>query len=328
MSILVVDDNQDELSLVERILKNAGYTDIFLAKRASEAFDILKINKTLDACLEKPQVDIILMDIVMPVMDGLDAVSVIKKFEQMRYIPVVMVTALNDMGDLQTAFARGATDYIEKPFHKTELLARVRSALKLKYETDQRIARESELVELTKQLESANKMLRNLSYLDSLTDIPNRRYFDDLLQVEWNRTMRSSSPLSLIMVDIDHFKFFNDAYGHQAGDRCLQKIAKVLYASVKRPGDFVARYGGEEFIAVLPEIDKEDACHIAERMRLDVIALAIPHAASPVVNLVTISLGVASMIPTNNSSPRNLIEMADKALYKAKQEGRNKAVAF
>jgi diguanylate cyclase (GGDEF)-like protein len=174
----------------------------------------------------------------------------------------------------------------------------------------------------------ANQELTRLSSLDGLTGIANRRYFDDYLNSELNRAVRNGNKLSLVMLDIDFFKFYNDTYGHQEGDRCLQLVAKMLRETVKRPGDLVARYGGEEFVVVLPETGIEGAARVAENLRFNVANLNIEHRNSKVSDHVTISLGVTSIIPAEASSPEELIAQADAALYHAKDTGRDRVVVY
>lgn len=321
MSILIVDDSEDTVILLEKILKNAGYEDIISAKSAKEAYDLLKINSHLPGIID---LNLILMDIVMPGTDGIEACHEIKSNDNYQYVPVIMLTAVTDVSDLQRAFSAGATDYITKPFNKIELLTRVRSMLKLKDEMDRRISRENELVQIKEQLETSNKMLKQLSYLDALTGVANRRYFDNFIGKEWKRAVREKSSLAIIFIDIDYFKTFNDTYGHQTGDFCLKQIAKAIGEAVKRPGDIVARYGGEEFVVVLPGTDKPGAFKVAEEIRLNVLALKIEHSASRVLNIISISLGVASSTPVIDTIPAVLIKKADEALYKAKENGRNR----
>lgn len=182
-------------------------------------------------------------------------------------------------------------------------------------------AREQELLRLvqerTEQLEEANRRLEELSFLDALTDVANRRQFEQILDLEWRRAVRSTAPLSLILADIDHFKQFNDKYGHQAGDRCLRDVATLLDSIVQRAGDQVARYGGEEFAAMLPETDAEGAEKIAERMRRAVEGLETGG------GKVTVSIGVATMVAGETRTAESLVAAADAALYDAKRAGRN-----
>ena len=190
------------------------------------------------------------------------ALPIFKKNNRFRDIPIVMVTGKTESVYLQSAFDTGAIDYITKPINKIELIARIRSVLKLKNETDHRKEREQELVELNQKLDKANEKLKYLSYVDRLTEVNNRRYFEEFSDKEWNRAVRNSTPFSLIMIDIDFFKNYNDSYGHLKGDECLRKIAGITKQTIKRAGDFVARYGGEEFVVVLPDTDKIGRAHV------------------------------------------------------------------
>jgi diguanylate cyclase (GGDEF)-like protein len=174
------------------------------------------------------------------------------------------------------------------------------------------------------RLARANFKLQRLSQIDGLTGVANRRYFDRYFAREWRRAVRSSQTLSIIFADVDYFKAYNDHYGHQAGDDCLRKIAKALSTGVSRPADLLARYGGEEFVVVLPDTTLDGACHIAENMRVAVESLAIPHAESATAAHITLSLGVAAVAPDRETPPGSLIAAADKALYRAKKQGRNR----
>ncbi len=327
MGILVVDDSTDDRLLLQSILEAARYGEVYTAASARSAFQVLGMDGTgpAPAC-----VDVILMDIIMPDMDGVEAVRQIKAVEHLREIPIIMVTAKSDPVDLQLAFAAGAMDFICKPLNKVELLTRVRSVLRLVHEIRSRRARENELLEVMRQLEEANQMLLRLSRLDGLTGVTNRRQFDDYLDQEWRRALRENTPLSLAMLDIDGFKDYNDSYGHQAGDECLKQVASAIAQALNRPGDLVARYGGDEFVMVLPTTSPDGALRMAETTREKVEALGIkyPHHRgrdhSETMDYVTISLGVATMCPTRESSPSVLVAAADQALYQAKQEGRNR----
>jgi diguanylate cyclase (GGDEF)-like protein len=185
--------------------------------------------------------------------------------------------------------------------------------------------RTSTLEERTRELQKANVMLEELSRVDSLTGLYNRRFFDEVMEREWMRMLRRQSPLCLIMGDIDHFKLYNDSYGHQAGDACLKEIAGSILSRLRRSSDICVRYGGEEFVIVLVETDTESGFRMAEQIRKDVEEKRIPHVSAE--KRVTMSLGVAAVIPTTDRLPRDLIAMVDEALYTSKKEGRNRVSA-
>lgn len=187
-------------------------------------------------------------------------------------------------------------------------------------------AANTKLHELNHQLQKANLELQSLASLDSLTQVANRRSFEECLNQEWRRMAREKAPLSLILCDVDFFKTYNDTYGHQAGDICLQQVAKVIKSAVKRPADLVARYGGEEFVVILPHTRAEGAVYVAEQIRAAVKALKIAHTNSQIGKYVTLSLGVASSVPSHKSSPATLIAAADQALYQAKAQGRDRVI--
>lgn len=321
MPILVVDDDESLVRLLAlRLQAEAGYEVCFAhsALAAFERLGMLGMKTTAN-------IDLILMDVKLPGIDGIEACRRLKSHPLGRDIPVIIITGHEDQGSLEAAFDAGAIDYVTKPFNSVSLMARVRSALRLKREIDTCKRREQELLELTHQLEAANKQLRHLSSLDELTGIANRRQFELTIHQEFQRSMRNKTALSLIMIDIDNFKSYNDLYGHQAGDNCLRQVATALGSRLKRPNDLLARYGGEEFAIILPETGSRGAISLAENLRQAVEALKIPHAYACQNDLkVTISLGAATLLPQRDDDPGKLIVAADQALYQSKRAGRNR----
>jgi diguanylate cyclase (GGDEF)-like protein len=322
-NILLVDDAEEIRLLITRQLRSAGYAKVIEASSAAEAFTILGLDQEDKAVAG---IDLIIMDIVMPEIDGIEACRRIKEDNRFEDIPIIMITALADKGILQLAFDAGAIDYIIKPVDKLELIARVRSSLRLKDEMENRRERERELIVMSRELAAANQVLQRLSLLDGLTGIPNRRRFDELFANEWKRAMRSKRPLSLVMIDIDYFKSFNDHYGHLAGDDCLKRVALAMKGILKRPTDLLARYGGEEFAAILPMTEGDGAKAIAEAMRIGVMEMAISHGFSSAASQVTVSMGIATLVPRRGMTAAMLIADADQALYEAKAGGRNRIV--
>ena len=314
MKLLIVDDSENSRMLLEAILAKAGYSDIVCASSAARALRILDDDL---AGHGGSGFDCVLMDIVMPEMDGIEATRAIKSRKALADLPVVIVTVRDEDDTLERAFNAGASDYIHKPFSKTELLARVRSVLRLKREIDERKRRELQLERLTAKLEE-------LSNLDGLTGVSNRRHFDYVYDREWRRSLREGHDLSLLMIDIDRFKKYNDNHGHLAGDECLRQVARCISEALRRPGDFVARFGGEEFVAVLPGSDMDGASILALSISDAIERLAMPHGDSDVADHVTVSIGISSDRPTHDDEPTALVHAADKALYQAKWLGRNR----
>lgn len=290
-TILVVDDNQANLQVIGSILKVIGAKIVF-AQSGQHVFDYL----------DKNLPDLILLDIMMPEMNGYEVCRRLKNNPHTSKIPVIFLTALNEEDDETKGLELGAVDFITKPYKPAIVIARIKTQLSLKLKTD---------------------LLESMASIDGLTDINNRRRFDEILETEWHRTMRESAALSLIMIDIDFFKKYNDLYGHASGDDCLRAVAQALKKSIKRASDNVARYGGEEFAVILPGTDNESAAMIAERIRSSVESLKIPHGQNKGNDYVTISLGVATVFPLQNTNPLMLIKAADRFLYQAKDEGKN-----
>jgi diguanylate cyclase (GGDEF)-like protein len=236
-------------------------------------------------------------------MDGLELCRRLKAHPTTSHIPVMFVSGRSETEDIVAGFDAGAADYVTKPARVAELCARIRAQMQ-----HQRSAHALELAAL----------------VDPLTRIANRRHFDSFYEKEWQRAVRSAAPLSLLMVDVDHFKLYNDTLGHAAGDACLQQIAAVLRKHAGRPADLAARYGGEEFVVLFGDTTQEGAAVLAEHIRLAVEALRIPNPRSPTSQWVTVSVGLASLVPTQQDSMCNLLLAADRRLYAAKEAGRNR----
>ena len=270
---------------------------------------------------------VIFLDLVMPDVEGLVLLRFFRANPTTKTMPIVVLSGNEDAKTKQDAFKLGATDYLVKFPDQLEVVARIRAHSRSYLAQQQRDEAYRELRDLQVELEKKNSELQRLSSLDGLTGIANRRRFDEYLEQEWLRAARDGKRLALIMIDIDHFKAFNDNYGHQGGDVCLKRVARMLDGELKRAADMVARYGGEEFVIVLPDTDLKGACIIAEKLRGAVEALQIEHAHSKTAQCVTISLGVSSTLPREGGMPAALIKMADEELYKAKggdgKRGRN-----
>ncbi|MYN11332.1 diguanylate cyclase [Pseudoduganella aquatica] len=273
------------------------------------------------------QPTVILQDLVMPSVDGFALIQAYREDELVRNVPVIVLSAKDDPKLKAHSFAVGANDYMVKLPDKLELLARVRyhsNAHISRLQRDQafRFLRESQ-----KNLADANIELQKLAALDGLTGIANRRRFDEYMAVEWQRGQRERQPLSLLLCDVDFFKIYNDTFGHLSGDLCLKKTAAVLTEHLKRPADLAARYGGEEFAIVLPDTMLEGALKLANSCVQHLEKLAIENPQAAPFGVVTMSIGVASVVPSPHSSIERLIESADQALYAAKKAGRNRVVS-
>jgi diguanylate cyclase (GGDEF)-like protein len=297
--ILVVDDEEFIRMQLRMALEREGY-QIAEAENGREA---------LNFC-EQLQPHLILLDAIMPNMDGFECCTRLQSLKFSEYIPVLMITGLDDQESVDRAFAVGAIDFVTKPIHWPVLRQRVK-----------RLISESQT---QKQLQFANQELQKLVTIDPLTQVANRRRFEEYFAQEWQRMAREKLPIALILVDVDFFKLYNDTYGHPQGDRCLQAVAKSLETTVHRSGDLVARYGGEEFAVILPHTDMQGAITIAAKICSVVRKLAIPHSCSPVSSAVTISAGVTSLIPQPSSDYQQMILLADQALYQAKTAGRDR----
>lgn len=287
--LLIVDDQAHNSQLLNAIFKDDYEVCIVSSGQEALAF-----------CRER-QPDLILLDVVMPEMGGHAVCQRLKSDDLTKDIPVIFITANHDPLEEARGLDVGGVDFILKPFHIKVIQARVRMHLTLKYQSD---------------------VLRSLALVDGLTGVGNRRYFDTTLGAEWRRCMRATQPLSLILADVDFFKRYNDHYGHQAGDTCLQSIASALKTRLIRSHDIVARYGGEEFICILPGTPLAGAEKKAKELEKAIRTLGIAHEKSDVCGVVTVSLGVAVAYPAKGANSSDLVAGADAQLYLAKESGR------
>jgi diguanylate cyclase (GGDEF)-like protein len=318
--ILIIDDNPTNLKVAVEYLEAYGFV-VLVAQDGESGIERTKFALP----------DIILLDILMPGLDGFETCNRLKADVATKDIPVIFMTALASTEDKVKGFAVGAVDYVTKPIQREELLARITTHLRIQALTRQLQLQNQQLQQQAWELrqaqasaEAAYRELQRLANLDSLTQVANRRRFDEYLNLEWRRMLREQSPLSLILCDIDYFKRYNDCYGHQAGDNCLKQIAQAIDCTLNRPGDLVARYGGEEFAIILPNTPATGAAQIAEMILAAIAQLQIPHAQSKVSAYVTVCLGVSSQIVQPNLQPHTLIAAADRALYTAKKQGRDR----
>jgi diguanylate cyclase (GGDEF)-like protein len=301
-----VDDIPANTQLFKNHLSSAGY-EVIMAANGEQALNIVRDQKP----------DLILLDVMMPKMDGFQVCKILKSNDMTFYLPIIMVTALNEVEDKVKGIEAGADDFITKPLNKMELLARVKSLLRIKSLQDQ-------LQEKIKQLEIAKERLSELAVTDGLTGMYNYRFFKEYLYREIRRASRFHLFISLVMLDIDYFKNYNDAHGHLAGDEILKTLAQLMVANV-RSIDVAARYGGEEFVLVLPETNKNAARVVAEKIKELVAQHPFPLASSQPDEQITVSMGIATY-PENGSTVEEMIHCADRRLYRAKTGGRNRVV--
>jgi len=294
--ILIVDDEKMNLKVLADLLKDE-YAPV-LARSGEQALQ--------QARGDSPP-DLILLDVVMPQMGGYEVIKQLKNDDRTKNIPVIFVTALSSVVDEEHGLKLGAVDYITKPFSPPIVKIRIRNHLRLVHQY---------------------RLLDQLAYLDGLTEISNRRRFEEVFHKEWARAARNNSPCSLAMIDVDFFKQYNDHFGHAMGDLILQKIAKALERGLKRPGDLLARYGGEEFVVILPETDCNAAATVGQRLLRQVVDLNIPHPYSQAASHVSVSIGLVTTLPEDDQTRAQIFLMtADQNLYLAKQNGRNRVVS-
>jgi diguanylate cyclase (GGDEF)-like protein len=308
VSILLVDDDPGAIQLMGRILADVGR--LLFAANGKDALRLARESAP----------DLILLDAEMPGMSGFELLRTLKAESSLADVPVIFITSHSEAGFEVSALDMGAADFIAKPLRPSRVLARVRTQLRVKQMADE---------------------LRRTATTDALTGVANRRHFDESLEREWLRAQRSGDPVSLLMIDVDHFKLYNDLYGHPKGDVCLRHVTQALLSTCKRPADLVARYGGEEFMILLPQTPRHGAQRMAQQVLDAVATFGIFHEDSQTTHYVSVSVGIAcfddaSACWSNPSAEQmrdnshalraiDLVQAADKALYSAKQAGRGQA---
>ena len=313
--VLLVDDQVMVAEAMRRALLDEPDLEFHYCQDCPNALEVAK----------RVRPTVILQDLVMPGIHGLDLVRKYRADPQTCDIPIIVLSTKEEATVKSEAFRAGGNDYLVKLPEPIELIARIRYHSNAYLTQLQRDEAYRALRRSQQELTEINLELQRLTHVDGLTGLSNRRYLSESLESEWKHGLRTQSPISAMMIDIDHFKLFNDTYGHLAGDEVLQKVAAVVKAACRRTSDVAARYGGEEFVVVLPSMREGEACALANDLVARVAELNISHSQSPTNDRVTISLGVATRIPQRGEASSSLIKAADEALYAAKRAGRNQA---
>lgn len=321
LNLLIVDDRPENLLALESLLETL---EVNIVKAGSG-------NEALGYMLEY-DFFLVLMDVQMPEMNGFETAELMRGIQKTEHIPIIFVTAISkEQQYVFRGYELGAVDYLFKPIDPIILSSKVKIFMEI-YKTHSLLKQQTKLleekIEELIQLSESNYKLEKISNYDALTEIHNRRSFDEYISKEWSRGTREKTKLSIIMIDIDFFKQYNDTYGHLQGDFCLQKVAKGFLECLNRASDFVARYGGEEFVILLPSTHEAGAMEVAERVRNLIENLNIKHETSNIANYVTVSLGVNTVTPNLDTNLKEFINGADEALYLAKKEGRNRAASY
>ena len=313
-NILIVDDIYANRYLLKKLLRNDNLC-LFEAENGNEALKVLM----------KENIDMVLLDIQMPDMTGFEVAETMRTNHKTAEIPIVFITASRTDEEFEfKGYESGAVDFIYKPISnkiltsKVQVYAKIQDQIKI-------IEKKTKVLEMkVNELNELKERFQLLSRIDGLTEIDNRRTFNEEYQQEWKRAQRNGESLAIIMLDIDFFKYYNDTYGHLEGDNCLIKVAKCIKESARRSYDKVARYGGEEFVILLPDTDLKGALHIGKSIRKNIEVLQIEHKTSTVSDYVTVSIGVASLMPKLDTPVNEVLNKADLAMYKAKDLGRNR----
>ncbi len=308
--VLLVDDQIMVCEAVRRALANQGDLDFHFCTDPLEAV----------AIAQRVKPTVILQDLVMPGVDGLDLVRQYRRHPTLQSVPVIVLSTKEEPAIKSEAFQAGANDYLVKLPDKVELIARVRYHTRAYLDHMQRDEAYRALRKSQRELMRANLELERLTRIDGLTGLGNRRYFDEYFAAEWRRCQRGGNPLSVLMIDVDHFKRYNDAYGHLAGDDVLKQVAGVIQQCSTRSTDLAARFGGEEFVVILTDVPPAGAGHVAERLVQGVRGLNIAHGDGKV----TVSVGAATAWPDAEGDPAALVNAADLALFRAKNAGRDR----
>lgn len=301
MKILLVEDSATIRYAMCAYIESAGHETI-VAESGEQALQII----------DNTPVDMVIMDVEMPGLDGFETTKLIREWLGDHWIPIIFVTGKSEASSLEEGISAGGDDYLTKPVNQVILNAKI-SAME-------------RITEMRNQLAKLNQELTILSQRDGLTQLYNRRTFEQKAAEIWDNSTRNKTPLTIILLDIDHFKLYNDCYGHQAGDRCIQQVAGALLNSLNRSADLAARYGGEEFIALLPDTHEDGAKYVCEIIRSAVEELNIRHRDSSVSKFVTVSIGATIVNYTTGTDLIFQIDQADRALYNAKHSGRNQVV--
>lgn len=298
MKILLVEDSATLRHAMSQYIIDAGHTPL-MAESGVQALQLLEDNP----------VDMIIMDVEMPGLNGFETTSLIREWLGDHWIPIIFVTGMSDDEDYRQGIEAGGDDYLIKPVSKMIITAKIRAM--------------ERITEMRDQLNQLNRELEAISQLDSLTQVFNRRTFNEQAQKQWLLASRQDTCISALMIDVDHFKLYNDHYGHPAGDKCLQEITDAISQCLHRPYDLLGRYGGEEFVVLLPDTDKPGIAKVSNSILQSVARKGLKHEVSPTAETVTVSIGGACCLQTSGHSLEGLIKAADRALYRAKHSGRN-----